>query len=245
MAPGSRRFRNGRHRPRPLCSRAPLRHCRVPRRREEDELALLYITGHGARLVESGGEFFFIATDTDVDDLAGTGVGASFVNERLEGCWAHQKVAVLDCCHSGGFALGFRTVDQPAKSPVAPAGMGVALAARGVYVLSSSAAEQTSFGGGGSAETPEPSPFTSAVVETLRAGAAGGSVGADVTVDELFDAVSERLRASGQRPVKSALHVDDRITIASRPRGPVPATGAHVHQRGAADPPPPVAPRPD
>lgn len=98
---------------------------------EEDELALLYISGHGARLVESGGEFFFIATDSDVDDLARSAVGAGFVNERLEGCLAPQKVAVLDCCHSGGFALGFRTVDGTAKF-VTSARAGVPLAARGV-----------------------------------------------------------------------------------------------------------------
>jgi uncharacterized caspase-like protein len=128
---------------------------------EEDERAFLYISGHGARLVESSGEFFFIATDSDVDDLSGTGVSASFVNERLEGCLARQKVAVLDCCHSGGFALGFRTVDGPAKS-TAPARAGIPLDARGVYVLSSSAVEEASFGGGGSADTPEPSVFTAA-----------------------------------------------------------------------------------
>jgi hypothetical protein len=196
---------------------------------EEDELALLYISGHGARLVEFGGEFYFIATDSDIDDLARTGVGASFVNERLEGCLAQQKVAILDCCHSGGFALGFRTVDGPAKSAT-PARIGVPLAARGVYVLSSSAVEQASFGGGGPADAPEPSVFTAAVVEVLRTGAAGGSVGGDVTVDELFDAVSERLRDSGQRPVKSALHVDGRIRIASRPRGPVPPTDTRTQR---------------
>ncbi|PZS15190.1 MAG: hypothetical protein DLM60_17710 [Pseudonocardiales bacterium] len=208
---------------------------------EEDELALLYISGHGARLVESGGEFFFMATDSDIDDLARTGVGASFVNERLEGCFAQQKVAILDCCHSGGFALGFRTVDGPAKSAT-PARIGVPLTARGVYVLSSSAVEQASFGG---ADAPEPSVFTASVVETLRTGAAGGSVGGDVTVDELFDAVSERLRGSGQRPVKSALHVDGPIQIASRPRGPVPPTATSSTQTApSTGRPPPVAPDP-
>lgn len=76
-----------------------------------DELALLYITGHGTRLSQSSGEFFFVAADTDFDRIADTGVGAGFVNERLEACWAPQKVAVLDCCRSGGFALGWRTSD--------------------------------------------------------------------------------------------------------------------------------------
>ena len=211
---------------------------------EEDELAFLYISGHGARLVESGGEFFFIATDSDVDDLSGTGVSASFVNERLESCLARQKVAVLDCCHSGGFALGLRTVDGPAKS-TAPARAGIPLDARGVYVLSSSAVEEASFGGGGSVDAPEPSVFTAAVVEVLRTGAAGGSVGGDVTVDELFDAVSERLRGSGQRPVKSALHVDGRIRIASRPRGSVPPAAPRSQRPQRCVVSQPVVPDPD
>jgi hypothetical protein len=87
--------------------------------------------------------------------------------------------------------------------------------------------------------------FTAAVVEALQTGAAGGSVGGDVTVDELFDAVSERLRDSGQRPVKSALHVEGRIRIASRPRGPVPptATLSPRSQRRVVSP--SVAPDPD
>lgn len=76
-------------------------------------------------------------------------------------------MAILDCCHSGGFALGFPTVDGPAKS-AAPARIGVPLAARGVYELSASAVEQVSFGGGGSADAPEPSVFTAALVEVLR-----------------------------------------------------------------------------
>lgn len=211
---------------------------------EEDELALLYISGHGARLVESGGEFFFIATDSDIDDLSGTGVSASFVNERLESCLGRQKVAVLDCCHSGGFALGFRTVDGPAKS-TAPARAGIPLTARGVYVLSSSAVEEASFGGGGSADAPEPSKFTAAVVKILRTGAAGGSVGGDVTVDDLFDAVSEELRGSGQRPVKSALHVDGRIRIASRPRGPVPQAASPSQRPPRRVVSQPIAPDPD
>jgi hypothetical protein len=80
---------------------------------EQDELALVYVSGHGARLARDGGEFYFVATDTDFDRVAETGVSAGFVNEQLEQCWAPQKVVVIDCCRSGGFAVGLRTSDRP------------------------------------------------------------------------------------------------------------------------------------
>lgn len=59
-------------------------------------------------------------------------------------------------------------------------------------------------------------------METLRTGSAGGSEGTDVTVDDLFDAVRDRLRLTDQTPVKSLLNVNDRIIIAGRPRGAPP-----------------------
>lgn len=64
-----------------------------------DELALLYISGHGTRSITSQGEFFFVAADTDQDHIDDTGVGAKFINECLEDCWAAQKIAILDYRH--------------------------------------------------------------------------------------------------------------------------------------------------
>ncbi|MFI6541588.1 caspase family protein [Nonomuraea sp. NPDC050547] len=58
---------------------------------EQDELVLVYVSGHGTRLVQAGGEFFFIATDTDCDRISETGVSAGFVNEQLEQCWARKR----------------------------------------------------------------------------------------------------------------------------------------------------------
>jgi uncharacterized caspase-like protein len=79
---------------------------------EQDELARVYVSGHGARLVRDGGEFYFIATDTNFDRIAETAVSAGFVNEQLEQCWASQKAMMIDCCRSGGFAVGPRTSDR-------------------------------------------------------------------------------------------------------------------------------------
>ena len=99
-----------------------------------------------------------MAADTYVDDLDGTAISATFVNECLENCFSQQRVAVLDCCRSGGFAIGFRTKgSKPAGgentdrashlSPLAPTG---------VYVLSSSDVDQASFAGGGSLDLSPP-----------------------------------------------------------------------------------------
>ncbi|MEV7008938.1 AAA domain-containing protein [Streptosporangium sp. NPDC051022] len=190
---------------------------------EQNELALLYITGHGTRLAQSTGEFFFVAADTDFDRIAETGVGAGFVNERLEECWAPQKVAVLDCCRSGGFALGWRTGDgkpQAAAKSAEPA----PLSSRGVYVIASSRAGEDSYSGADTSAGPEPSAFTAQLVEALRTGKAGRDSAGQVSVDDLFDYVNRRMRGLDRRqiPVKSALAVDDRIILAGCPQGAAP-----------------------
>jgi hypothetical protein len=191
---------------------------------EADELALLYVSGHGTRLVQAGGEFHFVASDTDFDRIAETGVSAGFVNEQLEQCWAPQKIALIDCCRSGGFAVGLRTADRPAVRQDAKSGEEAPLTSRGVYVLSSSRAGEDSYAGAETAEGVEPSAFTGEVVEALRTGKVGKDGTGEVSVDDLFHYVNRRMRANGgqQIPVKSALGVDDRVVIAGCPLGSAP-----------------------
>jgi len=187
---------------------------------ESDELALLYVSGHGTRLIQSGGEFYFAAKDTDFDRIAETGVSASFVNERLEECWAPQKVAMIDCCRSGGFAVGLRTFDRDAQAP-AKSGDPAPLTSRGVYVLSSSRAGEDSLAGVGTSDGFAPSAFTGEVVEALRTGKVGKDGTGEVSVSDLFHYVNKRMRAANSRqvPVHSAYGVDDRIILASCPLG--------------------------
>lgn len=184
-----------------------------------DELGLLYISGHGVRLSQTTGEFFFIASDTELATVERTGVGASFVNEQLEQCRAPQKVAILDCCQSGGFSLGFRTRDAKSASiPTAP------LNSRGVYIISSSGADESSYGGGTSVSDPLPSVFTEELVEALQTGR--GDTGNDgiVSVDELFHYVNKQVRkrelSTPQTPVISADKVNSRIDLARCYVGP-------------------------
>ncbi|MCR3740351.1 Caspase domain-containing protein [Actinomadura glauciflava] len=190
---------------------------------DEDEFALLYVSGHGTRLVQSGGEFHFIAKDTDFDRIAETAVGAGFVNELLEVCVAPQKVVMIDCCRSGGFAVGLRTTDGQ-RPGTAKSGEEPLLSSRGVYVLSSSRAGQDSYAPVPAGDEVTPSVFTGQIVEALRTGRAGKDGSGEVSVVDLFHYVNRRMRGDGsdQIPVASSLGVDDRIIIANCPQGPAP-----------------------
>ncbi|MBV9022313.1 MAG: caspase family protein [Streptomycetaceae bacterium] len=191
---------------------------------EQDELALVYVSGHGVRLARDGGEFHFVAKDTDFDRVAETGVSAGFVNEQLEQCWAPQKVVVIDCCRSGGFAVGLRTSDRRAAGSVAKSGEQALLTSRGVYVLSSSRAGEDSYADTASGAEVKPSAFTAEVIEALRTGKVGTDRSGAVSVGDLFHYVNRRMRAQGGRqvPVHSAHGVDDRIIIADCPLGSAP-----------------------
>ncbi|WP_050997070.1 MULTISPECIES: caspase, EACC1-associated type [Frankia] len=196
-----------------------------------DDLALLYVSGHGVRDVAGTGEFFFITHDSDHANVgAQTTVSATFVNDQLESCRAPQKIAILDCCLSGGFAMGFRT--QEAKS--GGSASAAPLTSRGVYVLSSSGPGENSYAGPVGAHGQAPSVFTGELVEALRTGAADHDGDGRISVDELFDHVNSRLRlrdgATRQIPVKSAIGVNGRIVVADNPR----TSAARSRQPGPA-----------
>ncbi|MFH8219657.1 AAA domain-containing protein [Streptomyces sp. NPDC018057] len=193
--------------------------------RDEDELALVYVSGHGVRAVRDGGEFHFVAKDTDYDRVAATGVSAGFLNDALEECVAPQKIVMIDCCRSGGFAMGLRTSDRRAESSMTKSGEQPPLTSRGVYVLSSSRAGEDSYADAGGGDDVKPSAFTGEVVEALRTGKVSKDGGSAVTVSDLFHYVNRRMRAQDggrQVPVHSALGVDDRIIIADSPFGRAP-----------------------
>lgn len=193
--------------------------------RDEDELALVYVSGHGVRTVRDGGEFHFVAKDTDYDRVASTGVSAGFLNDALEECVAPQKIVMIDCCRSGGFAMGLRTSDRRPENSVSKSGEQPPLTSRGVYVLSSSRAGEDSYADAGGGDDVKPSAFTGEVIEALRTGKVSKDSGSAVTVSDLFHYVNRRMRAQDggrQVPVHSALSVDDRIIIADSPFGRVP-----------------------
>ena len=214
--------------------------------RDEDELALVYVSGHGVRTVRDGGEFHFVAKDTDYDRVAATGVSAGFLNDALEECVAPQKIVMIDCCRSGGFAMGLRTSDRRADNSVSKSGEQPPLTSRGVYVLSSSRAGEDSLRRHGRRRRRE----AVGVHRRSRRGAAHGEGQQGrrqrSTVSDLFHYVNRRMRAQDggrQVPVHSALGVDDRIVIADSPFGRAPILDplSPRPRPGAEEPPQPHA----
>jgi len=69
-------------------------------RRRQDDLLLLYFSGHGRREM---GEFYLVFNDTESDALDATAINAQFVRKQIDGSPSKRKVILLDCCHGGAF----------------------------------------------------------------------------------------------------------------------------------------------
>lgn len=214
---------------------------RFSRECEPGDLALIVITGHAMQTDLD--EYVLVASDTRRGEPE-TGVPAAFVDDRLESCVAANRILMLDTCHAGAFTLGFRTTE--AKSTHTAAGpRRLTIQDRGVHVLASSDAAERSFTRRDGPADEVLSVFVGAVVDVLREGAAGSSARAEVSVDDLFGAVTTRLDGADppQTPVRSALRSAGQVAIAYRPRGTgrVAARRADVAAEDGAEPsgPPP------
>jgi hypothetical protein len=164
-----------------------------------DDLLLLHFSGHG--LKSDSGELFFAARNTRPDRLGSTSVAADFVQRCMRSARARTIVLFLDCCYGGAFGEG---VAVRAAGPVNvvdsfPAGrLG---GGRGRAVISASSAMEYAFEGTTltAAHEPQPSVFTSAVVEGLRSGEADRDEDGLVALGELYDYVFDRVREQNPR----------------------------------------------
>ncbi|HEY3478672.1 MAG TPA: caspase family protein, partial [Streptomyces sp.] len=185
------------------------------RGRRRDELTLLYFTGHGVK--DDDGSLYLAMANTRRDSLMFTALAAELVDRAMAGCPSRQKVLVLDCCYSGAFPAG-----RLAKS-----GTDVhtleRFQGRGRAVLTASDATQYSFEGDSVTGSAARSVFTRHLVAGLRDGSADLDGDGDVTVDELYSYVHERVIAEmpRQRP-KHQSDVEGRIVLARNPRWELP-----------------------
>ena len=58
-----------------------------------------YLAGHGAVV---GGEYYFVAHDTKVQDIATSGVPLKKIKEAFDASPSQRAFLWLDFCHSGG-----------------------------------------------------------------------------------------------------------------------------------------------
>ena len=109
------------------------------RQRTSEDLALLYISGHGVKNIQR--ELFFAASNTrkEREELVrATAVSARFVHECIRRSRAKRQILILDCCFAGAF--GDLLVRDDGSIDIT-----TALSAEGRVVLTSSSSTQYSF----------------------------------------------------------------------------------------------------
>ncbi|MFF3891064.1 caspase family protein [Streptomyces sp. NPDC001914] len=180
---------------------------RFLRDRRHDDLTLLYFTGHG--LKDEEGRLHLAARDTLRSDLMFTSLSAELIDQAMNACASRRQVLVLDCCYSGAFPAGM----------VAKSGADVHTLERfqgqGRTVLTASDATQYSFEGDRLDGRAPRSVFTRHLVQGLRDGSADRDGDGDITLDELYVYVHDKVVAEipQQRPKKQE-NVAGRIVIA-------------------------------
>jgi hypothetical protein len=190
------------------------------RNRRRDELTLLYFTGHGVK--DDDGSLYLAMGNTRRDSLMFTALAAEQIDRAMAGCASRQKVLVLDCCYSGAFPAG----------KLAKGGTDVhtleRFQGRGRAVLTASDATQYSFEGDQISGEAARSVFTRHLVAGLRDGSADLDGDGDITVDELYTYVHERVveEMPRQRPKKQS-DVEGRIILARNPRWTLPGYLSH------------------
>ena len=151
------------------------------------DLLLVYLSCHG--LLDVRRRLYFAAIDTRKDRLGSTGVESAWVLDQLEHCRARRQVLILDSCFSGAFAYGAKgEADVGLRDRFLGQG-------RGRVVLTASTATEYSFEGDPTdTASPAGSVFTAALVQGLRTGAADTDHDGQVSVDDAYAYVFDRVQ---------------------------------------------------
>src|SRR5262245_1709786 len=153
--------------------------------RKRDDLLLLYFSGHGVK--DENGYLYLALRDTESSLLAGTAIEASFITGRMDRSFSKRQVLILDCCHSGAFAAGTKSVRGGSV------GTATAFQGTGRVVLTATDATQYAWEGDRILGDAQTSLFTRFLIEGLRTGAADQDDDGEITVDELYEYVYEKV----------------------------------------------------
>jgi hypothetical protein len=184
--------------------------------RGRDDLLVLHFSCHG--LKDETGELYFATADTRLRRLGSTAVSAEFVNRLMSRSRSRRIVLLLDCCYAGAFERGMMARADKAVHIEAQ------FDGRGRAVITASGAMEYAFEDAELADSSElrPSIFTRALVEGLETGDADRDQDGQISLDELYDYIYDRVRdvTPNQTPGKWTFAIQGDLFIAQR-RGPV------------------------
>ena len=187
------------------------------RERQKDDLAVLYLSGHGVK--DRQLDLYFAARNTrkEKEELVkSTAIPASFVRDCIRESKAKRQVIILDCCFSGAFgdllAKDDGSIQVEALMPADDLGV------EGRVVLTSSSSIQYSF------EQREGglSVYTRYLVEGIRTGAADTDSDGAISVQELHQYASRKVQEESPAMTPKIIVLKDegyQIRIAKAPLG--------------------------
>ncbi len=182
--------------------------------RHPDDLVLFYYSGHG--LLDTRGRFYLAMTETDPTDPDAGSIDETWLRGVFDGSLSARQVAILDCCHSGGFIPGDPMRKDASAGPILtektfdPTG-------HGRFIMAATTAATSAF------EQEGRSLYTRHLVEGLTGGAAAPESNA-VTVLDLHDFVKRRVAETAPASMRPQIWRDaslnpdaHHLTIARNP----------------------------
>ncbi|MCA2627477.1 MULTISPECIES: caspase family protein [unclassified Microcystis] len=178
--------------------------------RQRDDLVLLYFTGHG--LKDQKARFFLSTRDTGRDQKGNfslaTALAATKLQEYITDSSSQRQIIILDCCFSGALVQG-----MPIKGEF---NIQEELGGRGRAILTSSSPIEYSF----ESEDNGLSIYTKYLVEGIETGAADQDGDQLISVNELHEYASERVKEAAPAMTPKfylSLEGDDTIYLARSP----------------------------
>jgi len=182
-------------------------------RKKSDDLLLLYFSGHG--VMDDQGRLYLAAKDTESEILSASAIPATFITDNMDRSQSRRQVLILDCCHSGAFFRGTKSVTgAKAVTKTTFEGKGY-----GKVVLTATDSTQYAWSDDQVIGKTETSVFTHFLIEGLKTGAADTNNSGQITLDELYEYVYRNLvsATSKQTPRKWAYNQEGELVIAQNP----------------------------
>jgi branched-chain amino acid transport system substrate-binding protein len=178
--------------------------------RQKDDLVLLYFSGHG--LKAQNARFFLSTRDTGCDQNGdfrrATALAASKLQEYITDSRSQRQIIILDCCFSGALVQG-----MPIKGEL---NIQEELGGKGRAILTSSSPIEYSF----ESDNNDLSIYTKYLVEGIETGAADKDGDQLISVNELHEYASERVKEAAPAMTPKfylSLEGEDTIYLAKSP----------------------------